>query len=108
MLIGIDQTIVFNSLENEKDLIQLECSYFHIDKYRNLFEIPLIIDSIQSIKKETIEVLPISRHEGADIRLIFHAGVSNEGGPIVTTDMDVFLILIYALGQLECFPPHVI
>ena len=30
--------------------------------------------------------------------------MSNEGAVIVAKDMEVFLLLIYALGQLECVP----
>lgn len=56
------------------------------------------------INKETIEVLPILNHEEADSSLIFLAGVSNEVVIIVAKHADVFLLAIYGLGQLECYP----
>lgn len=56
------------------------------------------------INKETIEVLPILNHEEADSSLIFLAGVSNEVAIIVAKHTDVFLLAIYGLGQLECYP----
>ena len=36
--------------------------------------------------------------------LIFLAGVSNEVAIIVAKHADVFLLVIYGLGQLECYP----
>ena len=56
------------------------------------------------INKETIEVLPILNHEETDSSLIFLAGVSNEVAIIVAKHADVFLLVIYGLGQLECYP----
>ena len=73
---------------------------------RNLLEIPLTINSgenIWSITEKTAEVLPILNNEEADIRLIFHEGMSNEVAVIFAKDTDVFLLLIYALEQLKCF-----
>ena len=46
-----------------------------------------------------MEILSMSNHEKADKRLIFH-----EAAAIVTKDTGVFLLLIYALGQLEYVP----
>ena len=57
---------------------------------------------IWSITKEIIEVFPTSSRWEADTRLIFHAGMSNKAAVIVSKDANVFLFLIYALGQLEC------
>ena len=37
--------------------------------------------------------------------LNFHERMSNEAAVIVTKDTDVFLLLIYALEQLDCFLP---
>ena len=62
-------------------------------------------ENIWSITKETIKALPKQNHEEADTRLIFYAGMSNEAPIIVAKDTKVFLLLIYALGQLECFLP---
>ena len=54
--------------------------------------------------------MPISNHEEADTKLIFHAGLSNEKKQlsIVAKDTDLFLLLIFALGHLESFlsPRH--
>ena len=86
MLSGIDSANFFNNLEIKKDLVKLVCSYFQIDDCRNLFEFPLIISSgenIWNIAKETIEVLPISNHEKAETKLIFHAGKNNKAAVTV-------------------------
>ena len=56
------------------------------------------------INKETIEVLPILNHEETDSSLFFLARVSNEVAIIVAKHADVFLLAIYGLGQLECYP----
>ena len=42
---------------------------------------------------------PNIKHEEADTRLNFHAGMSNEAAIIVEKDLDVFLLLIYILGK---------
>lgn len=68
----------------------------------NIFETPLIFNRAENIciiTKETIEGLPISNHEEADARLIFHAGRNNEAAIIAAKDTAVFLFLIYVLGQ---------
>ena len=52
--------------------------------------------------KEMIDVLPILNNKEADTRLIFHIWMSNEAVSVITKDTYVFLLLIYALGQLEC------
>ena len=98
-----------NNPEIKKDLIKLGCSYSQTGECGNLFEIPLTINRgeiIWSITKETIEVFPISNREEADRTLIFHEGMSNEAAIIAAKDGDVFLLLIYALGQLEYFLPY--
>ena len=59
----------------------------------------------QRITKDTIEVLPMSVHEETNKRLIIHARISNEAVGIFGKNVDVFLLLIYALIQLECFLP---
>ena len=104
----IDLANLFN-FENKKDLIKLQYnSYFQSDECRNLFKFSLIINSsenIWSITEETIEVLPVSKHE-ADTKLIFHAGINSQEAVIVAKDRPVFLLLIHALGQLECCLPH--
>ena len=64
---GINWANVFNNLENKKDLIQLVWSYFQTNEGRDLFETLLIINSIWSITKETIEVLTMPNHEEANI-----------------------------------------
>ena len=56
-----------------------------------------------SITKETIEDLTISNYKDADTMSIFHAGMSIEATVDVGKDMDVFLLIIYAFGQSECF-----
>ena len=64
----------------------------------NLFEISLVINSsenIGSITKETVEFIPITNYEEADIRLAFHARMSNEASFIVARDTYVSLLLIY-------------
>ena len=64
----------------------------------NLFEISLVINSgenIGSITKETVEFIPITNYEEADIRLAFHARMSNEAAFIVARDTYVSLLLIY-------------
>lgn len=71
-------------------------SYFQTDQGRNLFEIPLNVISSKNayrINKEKIEVLPISSHEEADTKLLFHLRVSLE-----VIGMD------YAVRQLEYSP----
>ena len=64
-------------------------------------------ENTRSITKETTEVFSISEHEEADTRLFFHAGMSNEATVIVPKDSEVFLLLIYSLGQFDDFatPP---
>ena len=42
-------------------------------------------------------------HEEVALRLIFHERMSNETTVVVAKDTDVFLLLIYALEQLNCF-----
>ena len=64
---------------------------------RNLFEIPLIINSGKS--GESIWTI----YEEADTGLIFHERISNKAVVIVAKDTDAFLPLIYVLEQLECF-----
>ena len=101
--------LAFKILESLQCIYKLKCSYLQTDEGRKLFEIPLTINSdenIWCITKETIEVLPISNHGEADIRLILHADMSNEAAVIVGKDTDVVLLLIQASGQLECFLPH--
>ena len=66
----------------------------------------IIVVKIYGATKKTIEVLPILNHEEADTRLVFHEEMSNEAAVIVAKDKDVFLLLIYALSQLECFLPQ--
>ena len=99
----------FTNPKNKTNLFKPVCSHFQADECRNLFEILLIINSVEniqsSITKETIEVFPITKHEQADTRLIFHGGMSNESTVVVAKDTDMFLLLNYALGQLECFLP---
>ena len=46
---------------------------------------------------------PISNREEAGTRLIFYARMCNEAAVVVAKDADVFLLLVYVLGQLECF-----
>ena len=76
---------------------------------RNLFKIPLIINSgergenICSTTEKTIEACPILNHEEADTRLIFHERISNEAVVIVAKGSDAFSLLIYVLEQLEYF-----
>ena len=103
---GLAWANFFNKSENKKDLMKLLYFCFQTDECRNLFEIPLIIDSGENIlgfTKETIEVLPISNHEEANTRLLFHAGMKSKAAVIVVKYVDMFLLLIYALGQMECF-----
>ena len=67
-----------------------------------LFEIPWIINSVEKsriITKKKIEVLPISNHEEADTKLLFHLRMNNEAIGIVAKDVN------YALSQVECFLP---
>ena len=56
------------------------------------------------ITKETSEVLPISNQEETNTRLIFHVAMSSEAAVIVAKGTDVFLLLAYALAQIECIP----
>ena len=51
MLCGIGWANVFNNPENKKDLITLVCSYFQKDEGRNLFEIPLIVNSGENTRR---------------------------------------------------------
>ena len=66
----------------------------------------IVVVKIYGATKKTIEVIPILSHEEADTRLVFHEEMSNEAAVIVAKDKDVFLLLIYALSQLECFLPQ--
>lgn len=52
-------------------------------------------ENIGSITKETVEFIPITNYEEADIRLAFHARMSNEASFIVARDTYVSLLLIY-------------
>ena len=73
------------------------CSYFQKNEGRNFFEIPLIINSGKNtlrITRETIEVLPISNHEEADTKLIFHSRMNNEAAGVVAKDTDALLLQI--------------
>ena len=51
------------------------------------------------ITEENFKVLPISNNEEDDTRLNFHGRVCNEVAVIVAKDLDVFVLLIYALRQ---------
>ena len=55
------------------------------------------------ITKEKFKVLPISNHEEDDTRLSFHGRIWNKVAVIVVKDLDVFVLLIYALGQWNWF-----
>ena len=62
MFSGVDRANFVNNAENKNELIKLLCYYFQTDEYRDLFKIPLIINSlgnIYKISKETIEGIPI-------------------------------------------------
>lgn len=68
----------------------------------------MIINSVEKtwrITKEAIEALPISNHEEVDKKLIFYARMTNEAVVIAGKDAEIFLLLIYALSQLERFLP---
>ena len=88
---------------DKKDLIKLVCSYFQTDECRNLFDIPLSINSGENIwsiiTKEATEVLPRS------IGLTFYELINNEAAVIFAKDAGIFLLLIYHLGQLKYFLP---
>lgn len=91
MLGGKDWANFFNNPENKKGLIKL------VIKGRNIFEIPLIINSGEnmfSVTEETIEVIPISSRKGADTMLVFHTRLNIKTAVVVTKYMDVFLLLI--------------
>ena len=62
-------------------------------------------ENVWNITIQKAEVLPISNHESADRRSIFHAGIRDEVAVTVAKDTDVLLLLMYALGQMECFLP---
>lgn len=74
-----------------------------------MLEIPLITNSskntwgITEKSEEKIELLSIPNHEEDDARLIFCARMINAEAVIAAKDTDMFLLLIYVLGQLECF-----
>ena len=57
------------------------------------------------ITNKTNDVLQISNPGEAGTRLTFQVRMNNEVAFILIKDADVFLLLIYALGQLECFLP---
>ena len=50
----------------------------------------------------------MTNKEEVDKRLLLSAAMNNEATAIVVKDMNVFLLLIYALGHLECVPHNVI
>ena len=60
------------------------------------------IDRVPAMTIKTGEILSISNRKEAGTMLVFHAVMSNEAVVIVAKDGDVFLLLIYALGALEC------
>ena len=60
---------------------------------------------IHRITKEKIYVFPILKREKAHPSLIFHVRMNNEAAVSVAKDVNVLLILIYALDQLKCFLP---
>ena len=61
----------------------------------------------EGLLKKRLKSLPISNHEESDTRLVFHAEMTNEAAVIVAKDSKAFLLLIYALCQLELFLPPV-
>ena len=73
-------------------------------KCRNLFEVPLIINSgenIRSTVKEMTEVLSVSDHKEAQRRLIFQTEVSIEATVYIAKYTYSFLPLIYTLGKFS-------
>ena len=47
----------------------------------------------------------MSNHKETETRLIFHVGMSNKAAVVIAIYTDVFLLVIYALGQSECLLP---
>ena len=73
-------------------------------KCRNLFEVPLIINSgenIRSTVKEMTEVLSVSDHKEAQRRLIFQAEMIIEATVYIAKYTYSFLPLIYTLGKFS-------
>ena len=73
-------------------------------KCRNLFEVPLIINSgenIRSTVKEMTEVLSVSDHKEAQRTLNFQAETSIEATVYIAKYTYSFLPLIYTLGKFS-------
>ena len=100
MLSGKEWEEFFHNGENKEDLIALACSFYKSEEGRELFRIPLVINSgeeVWKISRNTIEMLPRCNHEEADTRLVLHAAMSKSPAVIVAKDTDVFILLAYAI-----------
>ena len=88
-----------HTIDNKADPIKLGASFFRSQGAKNHRTVPLIFidrDETWKITKENATSLVKCNHKEADTRLVLHACLEDTNFVIVTKDMDIPVLMVYA------------